>query len=205
MAEGRAAHWNQTYQHGAETRSWFQMEAAQSLHMIDLAGAGRDDAIIDVGGGASTLVDGLLARGYTDLAVLDVSPIALDVARSRLGQAARAVTWLCLDLLSWAPQRTYVIWHDRAVFHFLTDQPDRAQYLRTLGQATTPGSRAVFGCFAPDGPDHCSGLPVARYDPESLIASLGGGWKTIAVDREEHRTPNGSVQPFTWAAFRRQS
>lgn len=205
MTEGRAAHWDQAYEHGAETCSWFQTEATQSLHMIDLAGADRDGAIIDVGGGASTLVDSLLARGYTDVAVLDLSPTALDLARRRLGEAASAVTWLCLDLLSWIPQRTYAVWHDRAVFHFLTDPGERAQYLHTLTEATASGSSAVFGCFAPDGPDHCSGLPVARYDACTLAACLGQGWTVIGADREQHLTPSGSIQPFTWVAVQRQS
>lgn len=205
MAEGRAAHWDRAYEHGAETCSWFQAEAAHSLRMIELAGVERDAAIIDVGGGASTLVDSLLARGYTDVAVLDVSTTALDVARTRLGEAADAVTWLCLDLLSWTPQRTYGLWHDRAVFHFLTEPTERAQYLRALTQATAPGSSAVFGCFAPDGPDHCSGLPVARYDASTLAAHLGHGWTLTAADREEHLTPNRRTQPFTWVVLQRQS
>jgi hypothetical protein len=205
MEQGGAAHWDQAYANGAEARSWFQTEAAHSLHMIDLAGVDRDAAIIDVGGGASTLVDSLLARGYTDLEVLDISSTALALTRRRLGAAASAVTWLCLDLLSWIPQRTYALWHDRAVFHFLTDPAQRARYLRTLTQATAPGSSAVFGCFAPDGPDHCSGLPVARYDARSLAACLGQGWTVISADREEHLTPRGSIQPFTWVVLQRQS
>ena len=204
MTERRAAHWDQAYRQGVQSRSWFQAEAARSLRLIALCGAPRDRAIIDVGGGASPLVDGLLARRYTDVTVLDVSGAALDISRTRLGEAASTVTWLCLDLMSWVPERTYAVWHDRAVFHFLTDPGERAHYFGVLMRATTPGSSVVLSCFARDGPDHCSGLPVARFDADGLSAFLGEAWTSVGSEREEHRTPAGSVQPFTWVVFRRQ-
>jgi SAM-dependent methyltransferase len=202
VVESRAAHWDLAYGQGLETRSWFQAEAAQSLRLIDRAAAARDRAVIDVGGGASSLVDDLLARGYSDVTVLDVSRAALDLARARLGEAASTVTWLCQDLVSWVPQRVYALWRDRAVFHFLTDPGDRAHYLRALEGATAAGSCAVLGCFAPDGPDHCSGLPVARYNAEGLRACLGPAWMCVGSDREEHHTPGGGMQPFTWVVLR---
>jgi hypothetical protein len=126
-------------------------------------------------------------------------------ARDRLGARAGQVHWLTADVLSWHPWRQYRAWHDRAVFHFLTAAEDRQQYLRVLDAATAPGAVAVFGCFAPDGPQHCSGLPVARYSPAQLARQAGPGWLLISQDREEHRTPAGTIQPFTWIALRGQS
>ncbi len=126
-------------------------------------------------------------------------------APRRLGAAAQLVAWVVADVLTWRPGRRYQVWHDRAVFHFLTTNRARQQYMRTLDQATGASAVAVFGCFAPDGPEYCSGLPVARYDPPGLASQLGGNWALTAADTEEHVTPTGAVQPFTWAAFRRHT
>jgi trans-aconitate methyltransferase len=161
-------------------------------------------AWVDVGGGASGLVDGVLGRGFSAVTVADISATGMQYASWRLGTRARHVSWVVTDVPTWRPARRYQAWHDRAVFHFLTTSPARQQYLRTLRQATTAGAVAVFGCFAPDGPQHCSGLPVARYDPDGLAGQLGPQWALIAGDREEHVTPAGMVQPFTRTAFRRQ-
>lgn len=172
---------------------------------MTLPGVSAADALIDVGGGASPLTGALLDRGFRDLTVLDISAAGMRHARDRLGSRADQVHWLSADVLSWHPLRHYQAWHDRAVYHFLTIDEHRQQYLRTLDTATAPGAIAVFGCFAPDGPQRCSGLPVARYGPAQLARQIGAKWQLISQDREEHITPAGSIQPFTWVALRRQS
>jgi SAM-dependent methyltransferase len=202
--ENSAEHWNGVYGSGATTRSWFQLVPAFSLKMLDTAGATDSDSVIDVGGGAATLTDALLDQGYADVTVLDISATALQLARERLGPQASRVKWVVADVLSWCPERRYRVWHDRAVFHFLTTHDERQRYVGAMNAATGPLSVAVFGCFAPDGPSSCSGLPTARYDTQALAAVLGADWMPVLSEREEHITPNKAVQPFTWAAFRRQ-
>jgi hypothetical protein len=201
---GTAEHWDSAYAHGERTRSWFQQYPGASLRMLDAAGVTSQDSVIDIGGGASLLVDSLLERGHKDLTVLDVSAAALHITQRRLGPTEQGVEWIVSDLLTWNPQRAYAVWHDRAVLHFITADPDKQRYLTTLSAATKPGSVAVFGCFARDGPQSCSGLPVARYSTDDLATSLGDDWTLVATEREEHHTPAGGVQPFTWAAFRRE-
>jgi hypothetical protein len=176
-----------------------------SLRMLDTAGVSAADGVVDVGGGASTLVDALLERGYRDLTVLDISDAGLRTAQRRLAAAAQDVCWLVEDLLTWRPGRNYQVWHDRAVFHFLTSGAAQDRYRDALTDATAIGAVAIFGTFAPDGPPRCSGLPVARYSPESLAYVLGQRWRLAHHDREEHSTPAGAIQPFTWAVFRRLS
>ena len=200
-----AAHWDAAYARGDDTRSWSEKYPDMSLRMLDSAGVSAADALIDVGGGASLLTGALLDRGFGDLTVLDISAAGMQHARQRLGPGADRVHWLTADILSWHPRRRYQVWHDRAVYHFLTTEEHRQQYLRTLDAATAVGAIAVFGCFAPDGPQHCSGLPVARYSPAQLARQVGAKWRSISQDREEHLTPAGTIQPFTWIALRRQS
>ena len=200
-----AAHWDDAYAQGDDTRSWFEQHPDTSLRMLDSAGVSAADALIDVGGGASSLARALLDRGFRDLTVLDISATGLQHARDRLGSRADQVHWLAADVLTWQARRHYRAWHDRAVYHFLTTDQHRRQYLHTLDTATAPGAIAVFGCFAPDGPQHCSGLPVARYSPAQLARQLGVKWNLMSQDREEHITPAGTLQPFTWIALRRES
>jgi trans-aconitate methyltransferase len=200
-----AAHWDAAYAQGDDTRSWYEKHPAMSLRMLDSAGISAADALIDVGGGASPLARALLDRGFGDLTVLDISAAGMQHARDRLGPRADQVHWVTADVLSWHPRRRYQTWHDRAVYHFLITDEHRQQYLRTLDAATDPGAIAVFGCFAPDGPRHCSGLSVARYSPAQLARQVGAMWLLINQDREEHITPAGTIQPFTWVALRRQS
>jgi trans-aconitate methyltransferase len=199
-----AAHWDAAYAQGDETLSWFEEHPDMSLRMLGSAGVVAADALIDVGGGASPLTRALLDRGFGDLTVLDISAAGIRHARDRLGPQADQVHWLTADVLSWHPRRRYQAWHDRAVFHFLTIEEHRQQYLHTLDTATAPGAIAVFGCFAPDGPQQCSGLPVARYSAAQLARQIGGEWLLISQDREEHITPAGTIQPLTWVALRRQ-
>jgi SAM-dependent methyltransferase len=195
---GRGAHWDDVYGRLAVTDvSWFQQDPASSVQLIAATGEHVDSPIVDVGGGASTLVDRLLDEGFRDVSVLDLADNALDAARSRLGQRASVVTWTVADVLSWQPQRQYRVWHDRAVFHFLTDAADRQRYRSVLRRALEPGGHLVVGTFAADGPTRCSGLPIARYSPEALAAEFPG-YRVVRDLREEHRTPSGSIQPFTW-------
>lgn len=196
------SHWDRTYAEGDATRSWFQGFPAASIRMIGAAGAAGVDGVVDVGGGASCLVDALLERGLTDVTVMDLSEVGMAAARRRLGVRADRVEWVAADVCTWRPLRTFRLWHDRAVLHFMTVQ-DRAAYWETLRVATDVDALAVFGCFASDGPERCSGLPVTRYDVDDLAEFLGPEWTIVAEDRERHRTPVGAEQSFTWAVFRR--
>jgi len=197
------SHWQGVYAGRAVTEvSWFEASADQSLALIGEAGLAPDDPVVDVGAGASVLVDQLLRAGYRDVTVLDIADSALAVSRDRLsrenlGADAARVDWATADLLSWQPARRYRLWHDRAVFHFLTEAADRDRYRKVLRQALAPGGRLVVGTFAADGPTRCSGLPTARYSAEELAAEFPG-FTTIRSAREEHHTPGGAVQPFTW-------
>ena len=199
------AHWDEAYEHGDTTRSWYQDEPATSLHMFDTARVSSTDSVIDVGGGASTLVDALLNRGFHDLTVLDVAGRGVEIAQRRLGDRAAQVEWIVADLLAWRPSRLYSVWHDRAVFHFLIDEQTRQQYIANLALTTDRGAVAVIGCFALDGPQSCSGLPVARYDATGLTQQLGSTWALEHAECSQHTTPGGTIQPFTWAQFRRQA
>lgn len=200
---GDAAHWDAAYRLGDTTRSWYQQHADTSLRLVDDLGIDPRAAVIDVGGGASTLADSLLDRGYCDVTVLDVSAEALQTARHRLGPRAGRIHWLAQDLRGWRPDRTWALWHDRAVLHFFVHQTERERYVQALDTATGPGSYAVVAAFAPHGPTHCSGLPVRRYDTADLAGLLGARWQLVTSFRHEHTTPAGGVQPFTWAAFHR--
>lgn len=197
-------HWQNVYASRDETKvSWFQEDPAPSLELIALAGAGPSDAIIDVGGGASRLVDALLDRGYADVTVLDLSENALAAARRRLGARGGAVRWIAADAREWEPARRHALWHDRAAFHFLTDEADQRAYLDRLRRGLAMGGHVVIATFAPDGPERCSGLPVARHDAASLSALLGPGFALVRTLSHEHVTPAGSVQKFQFSLFTR--
>lgn len=198
----RRAHWDETYARTAPTElSWHQSTPSLSLELIRALDLPRDGAIIDVGGGASTLVDHLLADGCLDVSVLDVSEVALETARQRVGDVDQCHV-LAADVLTWRPRRTYDLWHDRAVFHFLVHAADRQRYLDVLRSSLRPGGHVIIATFAPDGPERCSGLPVARYGADDLGALLDGGFEVVDVRREQHTTPAGMTQPFTWVAAR---
>jgi trans-aconitate methyltransferase len=199
----RARYWDDRYEQlGDERVSWHQARPDVSLELIDALGVGRSAGVIDVGGGSSRLVDELIARDFTDLTVMDVSPVALDIARRRLDHPA-SVNWLPTDILTWTPRRRWNLWHDRAVFHFLTAPADRTAYLRRLVDALTPTGKFIIGTFANDGPNHCSGLPVSRFNQQELADTIIGAipGATITTTRNEvHATPSGTTQPFTWIA-----
>lgn len=200
-------HWETVYRTKApDAVSWYRPHLDTSLALIERAAPDRNTAVLDVGGGASTLVDDLLARGYRDLSVLDISAAALNVARERLGEAADKVTWLAADLLDTPlPQARYDLWHDRAVFHFLTEAEQRAHYLRQLTRALKPGGHAVLATFGPQGPLKCSGLDTVRYDAGELARVLGDGFTLLDSTLEFHATPFGTTQQFLYALFRKTS
>jgi Methyltransferase domain len=198
----RKQHWEDVYrQKAADTVSWFQPRPEISLALIHKAGARKTEPLIDVGGGASRLVDHLLVEGHKDLTVLDISDAALQSIRDRLGQAAGKVHWLTADVTQWQPQRRYRLWHDRAVFHFLTEPADRAAYRHALASALVPGGTAIIASFALDGPERCSGLPVQRYSPDSLAAELGSAFRLTERRDEDHTTPAGKLQRFQYSMF----
>jgi len=203
---GRAAHWEAVYAvKGEREVSWFQESPSPSLELIALAGAVPVSAIVDIGGGASRLVDALLTAGYTNLTVLDLSDAALAASRARLGVAGHGVDWIVADVTGWQPTRTYDVWHDRAAFHFLNAPEEQAAYVACVRRAVKPGGHVVIGTFAVDGPEKCSGLPVTRHSADSIAALLGAGFKLTDHRRHEHATPWQSVQNFQFSSFVRSS
>src|SRR5258708_15634599 len=200
----RKAHWENVYTtKGEKEVSWFQESPAPSLELIALAGLSADASIIDIGGGASRLVDALVERNVGQITVLDVSAAALDVAKQRLGDKAADVEWVVADVTSWQPSKTYDLWHDRAAFHFLVDPADQSAYVARLKKAVKAKGWAIIGTFALDGPEKCSGLPIVRYDAASLSAILGADFNLIDTRRHDHTTPWGAVQRFQFSTFRR--
>ena len=200
----RSTHWDRVYATKGEAEvSWYQDSPATSLEMIRAANPKHDAAIIDIGGGASRLVDALLQDGYRDVAVLDLSANALGAAKKRIGGAASTVDWIVADATSWQPAKTYDVWHDRAAFHFLTDPRDRAAYVERLRSALATDGHVIIATFAPDGPEKCSGLPVQRHDSASLAAELGPEFALIETRSETHHTPWDSTQAFQFSRFRR--
>ncbi|MCL9982411.1 MAG: class I SAM-dependent methyltransferase [Erythrobacter sp.] len=204
MTSEREHHWRKVYtDKQPEDVSWYQATPEQSLLALDRFGAVPSQSLIDIGGGASTLVDVLLARGWHDLTVLDIAAPALAAAQARLGEAGAAVMWAVADITDWQPPRRYDIWHDRAVFHFLTQPAQRTAYIRALTNGLAEGGFAIIATFALDGPEKCSGLVVERYDAEKLAQTLGSGFRLDASWRDVHLTPWGASQAFTWCVFRR--
>lgn len=201
---GRQQHWENVYRDKGEFQvSWFQENPGISLDLIRTAGATPQSSIIDIGGGASRLVDTLIMQGYKDVTVLDLSEAAMAIAKTRLAHRAPAAVWIVADATQWQPPQHYDVWHDRAAFHFLTDADDRAAYVARLKQALRPGGHAIVGTFAADGPERCSGLPVVRYDGALLSATLGGAFALVETRRQDHLTPWGSTQRFQFGLFKR--
>ena len=197
-------HWRQVYEsRRPDEVSWFQRSPSPSLDAFDRIGADQSRSLIDVGAGASVLADALLDRGWSDITLIDIAEPSLDAVRRRLGARAVKVCWEIADIRHWRPVRAYDIWHDRAVFHFLTTPEERQLYKRALLAGTHPGSHVILATFAFDGPDKCSGLPVQRYDAAGLSTELGDDFMAVADWLETHVTPWGSDQRFQWAVFRR--
>lgn len=200
----RKSHWETVYTTKSENEvSWFQENPAPSLELIGLARPTPESAIVDIGGGASRLVDSLLDRGFSHVTVLDISEAALEAARTRLGERASQVQWIVADVTKWHPARTFDLWHDRAAFHFLTDPTDRSAYVTGMRQVVKPGGHVIIGTFATDGPEKCSGLPVNRYDEAGLAGELGEGFELTGSRRHDHSTPWNSSQRFLFCVFRR--
>jgi len=200
----RRSHWENVYRTKLPTQvSWYQVHAKRSLDLIQCVSSPADGAIIDVGGGASTLIDDLLDAGYHDLTVLDLSAAALAAARARLGTRANAVRWVEADVLDASlPKAGYSVWHDRAAFHFLTAPTDRARYVAQVRHAVRVGGFVLVATFADDGPTRCSGLEVARYSPEALRAEFDAPFQLMTSEREEHVTPAGVRQAFIYCLCR---
>jgi 2-polyprenyl-3-methyl-5-hydroxy-6-metoxy-1,4-benzoquinol methylase len=194
------SHWDRVYRtKRANEVSWYRPHLDVSLQLIGEAAPNHDARIVDIGGGESTLVDDLLAHGYRNLWILDISSTALDVAKERLGASASKVSWLCGDVTTFAFARhQFDVWHDRAVFHFLTDAKDRAAYVRQVAHAVKRGGHVIVATFGPQGPTQCSGLDVARYDPDSLHDQFGPRFRLVKHLTELHQTPAGSIQQFTY-------
>jgi SAM-dependent methyltransferase len=201
------SHWENVYQSKAVTSvSWYQAEPMLSLDLIHRIAPDANVPIIDVGGGASVLVDGLVAAGYRDLTVLDLAASALDIAKARLGAAAAGVRWMEANALTVElPMAHYGVWHDRAVFHFLTSRADRVRYVEQAHRAIRPGGHIIVASFAPDGPARCSGLEVMRYSPSAMHAEFGTGFTLLTSTPEEHHTPSGAVQRFVYCLCRVES
>jgi ubiquinone/menaquinone biosynthesis C-methylase UbiE len=203
-AESRRAHWETVYASKSEREvSWFKESAAPSLELIAEAGVTPLSAIIDVGGGASRLVDALLEKGFRDVTVLDISEAALAAAKARLSERGLSVQWVISDVTEWRPEAAaFDLWHDRAAFHFLTDPSDRTAYVARMIRALKPGGHAIIATFALDGPERCSGLPVARYDGRSVGEAIGDRFELIRTRPEAHVTPWGAKQSFQFSLFR---
>jgi SAM-dependent methyltransferase len=198
------AHWERIYSTKAEGDfSWFEAVPQISLEMLDAAGVTPDMCVLDVGGGDSRLIDQLVARGMECLAVLDVSGAALQRAQARLGTAARVPVWIESNVTGDWTLKPVDVWHDRAVFHFLTAPEDRARYIDHMDDVLKVNGTAIIATFAPDGPETCSGLPVARYSPETLTAALGEGFELVEARPHRHTTPWGAVQSFQYSRLRR--
>jgi SAM-dependent methyltransferase len=200
----RQAHWENVYTTKSEKEvSWFQETPAPSLELIALTRLPVDAAIIDIGGGASRLVDDLLAREFRRLTVLDLSAAALAAAKERLGESGAEVQWVIADVTKWEPKQTYDLWHDRAAFHFLTDHADQSAYVDRIKRAVKPGGHVIIGTFAPDGPERCSGLPIVRHDADTLAKILGSDFVLTDTRRHDHAAPWGAIQRFQFSTFRR--
>ena len=201
-------HWDAIYKAKSSNEvSWYQEHPSKSLELIKAPGIGRREGmLIDVGGGASTLADHLLSDGFQRITVLDVSSVALRKAKARLAARTDAITWMEGDITQVIlPYRFYDVWHDRALFHFLTSPEDRQHYMRTLNDAVKPGGHVIMATFALESPPQCSGLEVMRYSPETLSKELGPDFRLIASADEEHETPLGTRQQFVYCRFQRKA
>ena len=202
----REQHWNDRYSTTiVEKLGWFRRHLERSLQWIDELGLPHDAPVIDIGAGASTLVDDLMERGFTDISALDVSAEALAITRKRLGESAHSAKWYVADVTTAElPEASFDLWHDRAVFHFLTDESDRDLYRRTLRWALRPTGYLLIGVFSPDAPAKCSGLPVERYSLEQLVAEFESDFDLVKESSDLHVTPGGVNQPYVYALLKRR-
>ena len=208
MAFDKKDHWEKVYSDKVSTEvSWYQQHPQQSLELIKATGVDTSARIIDIGGGASTLVDFLLDAGYQNLSVLDISHTAIEQAKSRLDQYANgradSVVWLEQDITRFAAEKPFDIWHDRAVFHFLTSEDDRSKYVNVMAGALKQGAHVIIATFGLDGPEKCSGLDVKRYSPETMSVVLGDSFQLVETREEQHITPGAGRQSFIYCRFKR--
>ena len=204
-ASDRESHWQKVYlEKGEQEVSWTQPSPEPSLGLIETFAPSRQASIVDIGGGASRLVDALCDRGYQAITVLDLSEAALASARQRLGPQGGHVRWIAADATVWEPPQPFDLWHDRAAFHFLVDVSDRKAYLERLVRGVKAGGHAIIATFALDGPEKCSGLPVQRYDPASLSAAIGDAFELVDHRPHRHVTPWGAVQSFQFSVLKRK-
>jgi len=201
----RKRHWEEVYRTtAAEELGWYQAHPTMSLNLIESTGVQKTANLIDVGGGDSTLVEHLLDQGFEHLTVLDISSTAMERAKARLGARALQVTWIEADITDFRSSKTYEVWHDRAVFHFLTNEEDREQYRETMNNVVSPQGHAIIATFAYEAPPTCSGLPVVRYSPQFLALAIGKNFDLIESFEELHHTPGGHKQPFVYCRFTRR-
>jgi 2-polyprenyl-3-methyl-5-hydroxy-6-metoxy-1,4-benzoquinol methylase len=204
MSLDRQRHWENVYTTKDEKEvSWFEESPAISLALMRSTGLNTGSSIIDIGGGASRLVDALIDEGFEAVTVLDLSEKAITIAKARLGALGTRVQWVAADVTKWEPSETYDVWHDRAALHFLTEPKDRVAYAERVHSAVRPGGHLIIGTFAPDGPERCSGLQVVRHDAASLSEMLGSEFDLIESRPYSHRTPTGATQRFQFSRFRR--
>jgi 2-polyprenyl-3-methyl-5-hydroxy-6-metoxy-1,4-benzoquinol methylase len=194
------SHWERIYGTKAATEvSWFRPHLETSLALVERVAGDRSASIINVGGGESGFVDDSLARGYRNVTVLDISPVAIEHTKKRLGAASRQVTWLAADITQASlPAHSYDVWQDRAVFHFLTEPAQRLAYIRQVASAVKPGGHVIVGAFGPEGPSKCSGLDVMRYDADSLHPEFDPRFRLVESSTELHSTPGGAIQQFLY-------
>jgi len=199
MSKGTKQHWNRIYADKDPLQvSWYQNEPSNSIQLIEKSGIQKNEAVIDIGGGASLLVDRLQVVGFSRLTVLDISQKALTIAADRLAEEAKLVEWIEADITEFHPQHQYSLWHDRAVFHFLTQKADRQKYVNVLKSALRSGGHAVLAAFAIGGPAKCSGLDVVQYDASKLLHELGEEFVLVEERSEMHMTPAKKQQKFSW-------
>lgn len=191
-------HWQNSWDSNPSQKSWVQERPDLSLELIERCGLGKDAAILDMGGGASTLVDFLLADGFNNITVADISGTSLELAQKRLGEQAKQVSWIVADACNWQPPHKFDLWHDRAVFHFLTEAADRKAYKQRLYEFVPKGGFLIMATFAIGGPEKCSGLPIVQYDAQSLANEIGDGFVFLDSELEIHTTPGGAAQKFQY-------
>jgi 2-polyprenyl-3-methyl-5-hydroxy-6-metoxy-1,4-benzoquinol methylase len=200
----RKSHWKKVWTNNPETEvSWFQEKPAMSLELIRQYAGAHQDRILDVGGGSSRLVDGLLEEDFRRVGVMDIAEPALKTAQVRLGDRAKLVKWIEADVLHYTPDHVWDVWHDRAVFHFLTEPSDRALYVQTIAKTLSLSGLMVISTFGPEGPTRCSGLDVMRHSPDSLSSAFGADFELAESRVEMHRTPDNKEQQFVYSVFKR--
>lgn len=203
--EDRKQHWNQVYENKKATEvSWYEPMPETSLNYITECKLKKDAAIIDIGGGDSFLAEFLIGRGYTDITVVDISESAINRARQRLGEKADEIKWIVADAAEFKPDRQYDLWHDRAAFHFLTEDEKVEKYLKTIKEAVKPGGYVVLGTFSETGPTKCSGLEIRQYSISEMQALFVEGFTTMSCKNVDHTTPSGGTQNFTFCSFQKQ-